>query len=272
MQDVFACYYGLTPGSRWLRKELPVERNCLLLSRGIVAHSLEPNIAIRKYAAGIKPPAIFFPLYCDNDKFLNNDKKLDAGDIHIVYAGGVAGSHRDKAHYGSIQFHELIKVLDVQHVHFHIYPSPSNIRADYDEYEQLAKTTEYFHFHSPVSQEAIAAELNKYHFGILPFFSTDSNQSKEKYKYATSLKLFNYIEAGIPILVSEDLVYQSWIVSRYDAGIIIGQEDLSGIRKVILRQDYRKMVADLIKRREEISLKVHVPRLLKFYREIAGAW
>ena len=269
MQDVFTCYYGVAPKVRWLKKELPFERNCLLYSDGIVAHSLEPNIGFRMYAAKNKPPTIFFPLYTDNDKFLNNNKNLEE-DIHFVYAGGVAGSHRDKTHYGSIQFHELIKLLDGQHIHFHIYPSPSNFKADYEEYFQIAQTTEYFHFHAPVSQEIIAEELNKYHFGVIPFFSTNSKQSKDKYKYATSLKLFNYIEAGIPILVSEDLLYQSWIVRRYNAGIIIGKDDLTRIREVVLRQDYLKLVADLIKRREEISLKVHIPRLLKFYQEVTG--
>jgi hypothetical protein len=268
MQDVLACYYGLDPDMRWLKKELPYEKNCLLYSDGIVAHSLEPNIAIRKYATKNEPPKIFFPLCSDNDMFLNNCKKLDPTDIHFVYAGGVAGSHRDKTHYGSIQFHELIKVLDDQHIHFHIYPSPTNVRADYKEYEQMAKNTEFFHFHSPVSQEAIAAELNRYHFGVLPFFSTHSKQSEDKYKYATSLKLFNYIEAGIPVLVSKDLIYQSWIVGRYNAGILIGKEDLTRIRQVVMRTDYSSLVENLIKRREELSLKVHIPRLLTFYHEI----
>ena len=268
-QDVFTCYYGLDPKIRWLKRELPFERDCLLLSDGIVAHSLEPNRALRKFKLKVKPPAIFFPLYCDNDAFLENAKTLDAADIHLVYAGGVAGSHRDKSHYGSIQFHDLIKSLNDQQVHFHIYPSPSNFRADYEEYEQIARTTEYFHFHQAVPQDAIAGELNKYHFGLLPFFSSHSDQSNEKYKYATSLKLFNYIEAGLPVLVSADLTYQSWIACRYDAGIIIGKEDLAGIRQVILLHDYGSLVTGLTRRRAEISLKFHIPRLVKFYQKAA---
>ncbi|MEI7661967.1 MAG: hypothetical protein WCK34_07215 [Bacteroidota bacterium] len=270
MQDVFANYYGLNPGIRWLKSEVPVERNCLLYADGIVAHSLEPNVALRKYGTGHKPPTVFFPLYCDNDKFLQSNRTLDPDDIHVVYAGGVAGSHRDRSHYGSIMFHDLIRVLDEQHIHFHIYPSPSNIRADYEEYEQIARSTTHFHLHAAVSQEAMAGELSKYHFGLLPFFSTHTGQSKEKYKYATSLKLFNYIEAGLPIMVSEDLTYQSWIVKRYEAGIVIGKEDLTGIRKLVMLHDYPAMVANLIRRREEISLRVHVPRLLRFYQETAA--
>ena len=270
-QDVFTCYYGLDPKTRWIKRELPFEKNCLLLSQGIVAHSLEPNIAVRKYAEK-KPPALFFPVYCDDDTFLDNDKQLDAGEIHFVYAGGIAGSHRDKTHYGSIQFHDLIRVLENQQIHFHIYPSPTNVGADCEEYEQIAQTSNYFHFHPAVSQEAIASEVNRYHFGILPFFSTHSNQSKDKYKYATSMKLFNYIEAGIPVLCSEDLVYQSWIVRRYDAGVVIGKDDMLKIRQIVMAQDYRAVTGNLMARRKEISLSRHIPRLIKFYQEVTQRW
>ena len=269
MQDVYACYYGLNPTVRWIKAELPHEKNCLQLSNGLIGHSLEPNIALRKYGK-IKPPSLFFPLYCDNDYFQSNNKSLDIDDIHFVYAGGVASSLRDKAQYGLIQFHDLIRVLSNQKIHFHIYPSPTNFKADYTEYEQISEHSDYFHFHHSVSQDQLASELNKYHFGLLPFFQINSGQSAEKLKYATTLKLFNYIEAGIPILVSKDLIYQNWIIMRNNAGLTISEEDISQLKEIISTLDYSAMVAGLIRKREEISLKTHIPRLFKFYRHVAG--
>jgi hypothetical protein len=269
IQDVYACYYGLNPAVRWIKSELPHEKNCLQLSDGLIGHSLEPNVALRKYGK-IKPPSLFFPLYCDNDFFQSNSKSLDTEDIHLVYAGGVAGSHRNKAQYGLIQFHDLIRVLSDQKIHFHIYPSPTNFKADYKEYEQMSGHNEYFHFHHSVSQDQLASELNKYHFGLLPFFQINSGQSAEKLKYATTLKLFNYIEAGIPILVSEDLVYQNWIIMRNNAGLTIREGDISHLKEIISTIDYSALVTGLIRKREEISLKKHIPRLFKFYRYIAG--
>jgi hypothetical protein len=269
MQDVYACYYGLNPTVRWIKAELPHEKNCLQLSDGLIGQSLEPNVALRKYGK-IKPPSLFFPLYCDNDYFEDNTKKLDPDDIHFVYAGGVAGSQRDKAQFGLVQFHNLIQVLSDQKIHFHIYPSPSNLRADYIEYEQIAERNHYFHFHQSVAQEQLASELSRYHFGVLPFFLKNAGQSADKFKYATTLKLFNYIEAGIPILVSEDLVYQNWIIKRHHAGITIQEKDLSHLRELLAAIDYPDMVKGLITKRTEISLLTHIPRLLKFYRQIAG--
>ncbi|MGD0709901.1 MAG: hypothetical protein ABR968_01840 [Bacteroidales bacterium] len=269
MHDVYSCYYGLNPAIKWIQTELIYEKKCLQLSDGVVGVSLEPNVALRKYGKP-KPPTIYFPLYCDNDFFKNNTKQLTEDNIHLVYAGGIAGSHRNKSHYGAIQFHNLIKVFSEQKIHFHIYPSPSVHITDISEYEKIAGTNDYFHFHKSVPQENLADELSKYHFGLIPFFSKDTRISTEKIKYATSLKLFNYIEAGIPLIISKDLIYQSWIVERYCAGYSIGADDLSRIKEIILSINYRDLVSGMIEKREEISLKNHIPRLIKFYIQIAG--
>ncbi len=266
MQDVYSIYYGFNPTLDWLKKELPHEKECLEKADGIVAHSFEPNVALRKYGIKKKPKTIFFPLYCDDDVFQNKPKQLNPDDIHLVYAGGVAGSHRNPKQYGNIQFHEIIKILSKQKIHFHIYPSPSNIPADYEEYVEIAKQNSFFHFHKPVAQNKLAEELAKYHFGILFFFKGLSDQSDDKLKYATTLKLFNYLEAGIPIIVSKDLGYQSWMVERNNAGISVeNQNYLGSLKNRIADCDYENLLQGLKNKREDLSLKKNTERMMKFY-------
>jgi len=268
MQDVYTIYYDKNTQLNWLKKELPHEAACLTQADGVIANSMEINEAFRKLNRKKKPKTIFFPLYCDDDFFRQNTKTIDANDIHLVYAGAVAGSHRNPAQYGNTQFHGLIKTLTEQKLHFHIYPSPSNIRADYEEYEQIEKQNPYFHFHAPVPQQQLAKELSKYHFGILPFFKSLSRQSDLKLKYATTLKLFNYLEAGIPTIVSEDIIYQNWILNRYNCGISINEKDIASVRNKILNSNYSGMLVSVRKTRENLSLKVNTKRLLSFYKSI----
>ena len=268
-QDIYACYYGLNPSVNWIQEELPLEKNCLQQPDGLIAQSLEANYALRIYG-GRKPRTLYFPLYCDNDLFQENHKALDPDDIHIVYAGGVSGANRDRKQFGITQFHELIGVLEKQKIHFHIYPNPNNLKGDFNDYYKLSASHAYFHFHPSVSQDELPAALNKYHFGILPFFKSQSGLTDIKFKYATALKLFNFIEAGIPVLVSEDLYFQSWFIRRADAGIVIREADVNTLREVIERIDYPALVKQLSRKRESISLKTHTPRLLEFYRQVAG--
>jgi len=268
-QDVFTIYYGTVPKYNWLKEELPYERDCLAESDGIVANSLEPREGMRIWNIKKSGKRIFFPLYTDNDSFLNPQKKFSYDDIHLVYAGGVMGSHRDKVHYGATQFHWLIEYLSEQKIHFHIYPSPSVMKADYEEYKEIAKHSTYFHYHEPVSQTELSKELAKYHYGLMPFFLGSSGQSDLKHKYATTLKLFNYVESGIPILVSADVQYQSWIVNRYSLGKTLNsKEDFKDLRKLIGDIPYDEQVRRMLVNREKLSLKVHMPRLLEFYKAL----
>ncbi|HTB07968.1 MAG TPA: hypothetical protein VK806_13540 [Bacteroidia bacterium] len=268
-QDVFALYYGVTSERRWLKEELPYEKECLRSSDGIIAHSLEPREGARLWGIKEKKQRLFFPLYTDNDCFISTPKSFPPGELHFVYAGGVMGSHRDKVHYGHVQFHWLIDYLTDQKIHFHIYPSPSVIKADYEEYEKIAKNNSNFHFHQSVSQADLNKELSKYHYGMMPFFIVNSGQSELKLKYSTTLKLFNYAEAGIPILVTADIEYQEWIVKRYGLGItVLKKEDFADIRKLINRTPYVEQVKSVLIGREKLSLKEHTPRLLKFYNSL----
>ncbi|MDQ3111268.1 MAG: hypothetical protein M3R17_15370 [Bacteroidota bacterium] len=264
MQDVLATYYGTNPETRWLKQELPHEKSCLENADGVISHSMEVNEGFRRYKISKKPPSLFFPLYCDGDSFLNIEKKTGE-EIHLVYAGGVAGSHRDAKHYGNTQFGQLIKKLTSQGLHFHIYPSPTNVRADYEEYEILSKENPLFHFHAPVPQEKLSAELSRYHFGLLPFFKELSEQSAAKLKFATTLKLFNYLEAGLPVIVSKDLGFQSWIIERYGAGMGIELRDIESLGNLLRQRDYSIIQQKVIQAREKLSLAKNIHRLDDFY-------
>lgn len=268
-QDVLSIYYGTSPDKHWLKHELPYEKECLQKADGIVAHSLEPFEGMRVWGIKEKHKRLFFPLYCDNDNFRTPKEPFNPDNIHMVYAGGVFGSHRDKGHYGLTQFHWLIDYLSAQKIHFHIYPSPTVQKADYQEYEEIAKKNPFFHFHSAVSQSVLTEELSKYHYGLLPFYKEASKQSDLKLKYATTLKLFNYLEAGIPVLVGAGVTYQSWLIERYKAGIVINKmEDFKDIKGKLTEEPYKTQVERVLKAREYLSLKKHTPRLIHFYESL----
>ncbi len=269
LQDTLVVYYGTDVKPRWLREELPHERACMAEANGLIAHSLEPNEGFRRYGIARKdrPPTLFFPLYCVDDAFVDNVPKVSDTEIHLVYAGGVAGSHRDPRHYGNIQFFGLIETLTKQGLHFHIYPSPTNIRADVEEYEARSRTNPRFHFHAPVPQDKLAGELARYHFGIHLGFINDSEhrQSTAKYKLCTTLKIFNFMEAGLPVLSSDNLDFQAWIVTRYGGGLKLKREDVGGLLEKLTGMDRLRISSAVRAGRAILSLKANSSRLLRFY-------
>ena len=122
--------------------------------------------------------------------------------------------------------------------------------------------------HETVHQSKLAEELSQYDFGLIPFFFKDTIHSWEKFKYSTSLKLFNYVEAGIPVISTKDIVFQSWIVERYGMGITINKTDVPNLKSIIEKIDYSLLLKNISENRPKISLSRHLPRLLKFYEKI----
>ena len=268
MQDVLAIYFGLDIDIKWYQAEFPHERNVLAFSNGLVSHGLEPIPAFKSYAIKEKPKRLFFPLLCDDDVFCDNKKDLIPEDIHIVYAGEIQGANRDKKQFGNVQFFDLIEIFAAQKIHFHVYGAPNSFKLFEAEYREVEKHNPYFHLETPVKQSDLPKALSQFHFGIIPFFTSNTGLMNEKNYYSTALKLFNFIEAGIPILVSEEIYFQNWIARRYKAGVNIKKSDLEHLRPMIEKMDYKTMAADLIRERSKLSLKNNIGRLYKFYEDI----
>ncbi|HEY5564374.1 MAG TPA: hypothetical protein VIL33_02205, partial [Rhodothermia bacterium] len=143
------------------------------------------------------------------------------------------------------------------------------LSVDIEEYYRIDAANEYFHLHAPVPQSKLAGELQQFDFGILPFFEGHSGLREEKMRFSTTMKLFNYLEAGLPVIVSRDLEYQAWILNRGGVGLAISASDIADLRRLIEATDYAALLRDVAIYRERLSLRKNLPRLVDFYRSLA---
>ncbi|MDP5169152.1 MAG: hypothetical protein NWR72_02815 [Bacteroidia bacterium] len=270
VQDMHVSYFGLQSPKLYMRIDMPMEAYAIRHSAGIVSQSIELTNACRVYGIEQRPPTLIFPVYCDDEQILIPPEKQQSGEIHVAYAGSIAGSFQDDQHFGSMKLFWLIQAFASQGIHFHIYPSPTMrfgelILAEYREWD--AKEP-FFHLHKSVPQQQLAEELSQYHYGLLPFFLEDTGRSANKLGLGSSQKLYNYIEVGLPVIISQDLAFQSWMARRYGAGIEVSKADFSDIRRKLEEVDYAERRAHLLAQRDKITLGKNIPRLVKFYQEL----
>jgi len=270
IQDMHVSYFGLNSPKLYMRLDMPDESYSIQHAAGIVTQSIELTNASRVYDIPKRPPTLFFPVYCDDDQLLTPPTIPSMEEIHLVYAGSIAGSFQDDHHFGSMKLYRLADTLAEQQIHFHIYPSPTMRFRDLilAEYEELAKRNPYFTLHESVPQQVLAEELMGYHFGLLPFFLEDTGRSANKLGLGSSQKLYNYMESGLPVLISEDLRFQSWMARRYGGGVEIRKADLPNLREMITKLDYPALRADLMAKRNRVTLSTNIPRLAKFYHQL----
>ena len=270
VQDMHVSYFGLNTPKLYMKLDLPYESYSIEHSAGIVSQSIELTNATRAYGIQKRPPTLFFPVYCDDTQLLTPPEKVEEDEIHVVYAGSIAGSFQDDHHFGSMKLFWLIEALAGQKIHFHIYPSPTMrfrdlILAEYQEWDDKEP---YFHLHESVPQKQLAEELSNYHYGTIPFFLEDTGRSANKLGLGTSQKLYNYIEVGLPVIISEDLRFQAWMSKRYGAGIPVKKQDFHSIRTKLEVVDYADRRSFLLENRTTVTLGNNISRLVKFYQQL----
>lgn len=263
-QDLQITNFGLNPPFAYMKEDIKKEPYVLNNVDTIVSHSLEVQTA-KKYYGNIKPRKLFFPLYVDNDVFKDKDSR-SKDEIHLVYAGGVYSKFQNKAFFGGQQFHWLIEKLEKQKIHLHIYPTPTNRRSHLIDYIEYDKTLKYFHLHDTVSQANLTEELNQYDYGIIPFFNHTNDKLDDKRHYSTTLKLFNFIEAGIPVIMSKDTWFQNFMARRYHANVSLEYEEFDHLREIINAHDYHQSIRAIKEMRQELSLEAKIGDLIELYR------
>lgn len=267
IQDLWSSYYGPKSPRLYMQIDQNHERFCLARADGLISHSMELVYAIRAYEIPQRPPTLFFPLFCDEDYLIEPTARREDDEIHLVYAGSIGGSFQDDRDFGNIKFRPLIERLNRQGIHFHIYPAPTMRFQDIilAEYQAMDREFPYFHLHGSVSQRELGEALSQYHYGILPFYQADTARSVQKYLLQTSQKMFNYIEAGLPVIIARDLHFHHWMARSFASAVVVDKPDWDHLADILTPLDYPELQRQVIQKRQRILLGQHIPQLLRFY-------
>jgi hypothetical protein len=265
--DCLIVYYGKYPKQRWMREEIVDEEFCFNNAKGVIARNLESKKSLEAYSI-VNKKNIFFTDYCDGDYFINPERR-NTSTISITYSGGIYGRHMLKSSHGIENFFDFIDSMNEQSIDVHIYPSPHTKPEVYADYVEEAKRLKHLFLHKTVLQKNLSKEISKYYFGVSPHFKEESSAvSKDKLELGTSLKFFNFLEAGIPVLMSAEMKFMAWLVERYNIGIVFTKEDIPNLAEIIGKCDYEALQQNVIKVRERLSMKKNISRLIRFIDEI----
>jgi len=232
---------------------------------------------ILKQRYNIKSPILEFHTYICSE-FISSKKTTkyshEDGNIHLVYGGNVAPSNLPKKVFADVQFHELIKEITRQGFYFDIYTtphvSPLKFEQFFSDYIAISRENNLFRFKKGLSLNKASNEFSRYDFGMMVYLFNQGTFLNESLNTRLPGKFFLYLEAGLPILISEEFKYVAKIVREYEIGIVVKQEDIYNLSKIIPTYDYDKLRENVLVARRELSMDAHIHTLLKFYEDCAG--
>lgn len=242
---------------------------------GIILGYSNEAAEILKKRYNIKAPIIEFHTYICNEFVLNKNGikySQEDGKIHLVYGGIVYSSSHPEKVFNTNQFYELIKEITKQGICLDIFATPHVSMVKFEQFFQdyiaISKENALFKFKKGLFPSDAVNEFSRYDFGMLIYLFDKRSSLNESNKIRLPGKFFFYLEAGLPILISEEFEYGSKLVREHEIGIVVSQKDIYNLSKIIPKYDYEKLRNNVIAARKELSMEAHIDRLLDFYEDI----
>jgi hypothetical protein len=156
-----------------------------------------------------------------------------------------------------------------QKIHFHVY-GDYNFKKINNKVLESIENNKYFHIHAPVNADKLNQELKNYDYGFSPvFFNTNIINSLFP-KTTIGNRIFNCIEAGIPIIVPDENEFIKKIIIEKGIGFSIESKNLENLKNIIEGKDYKKFKKNILKTQKEMRLSKKIKELEKFYAEVVS--
>ena len=247
-----------------LRQQIEDEKFCYENADGVISKTTELDYV--KSILNVKCPTLVYPDYALEDWFVEPAEPIRTADgrPHLVYAGAVHGKS-DSDDLGYSKFFDFARNLNRQRIHFHIYPNPGQTIAAND-YKQLNKELEFFHFHKSKKPWEIQKEITRYDFALdVAWTEKATGLREEKAKTATGIKFGTYLEAGLPIIANSSKCSIAQSVARNEIGFIIEGEGSILSDESLQRRNFYKN--NSINYRSRFCCGRHVKELVELYEK-----
>jgi hypothetical protein len=230
------------------KKLVQDEKYCLENADGLCCRSLESQYAKRVLNYKIRAKRIYFPEYMW-DLPIKNESVFSK---KLVFIGGF--------NTAISEFAERIAPLGWT----------LEIYVGYHGIMPVSQVPQNLILHDAQPPKELIRTLNTFRVALqLPGMILDPNNeiySAEKYYYAAAGKIFDYLEAGLKVLIADE-VFQRWLLWRYGSAIEIESkhplEDI--VRKL---SNFELPISETGISANHLTLREQAPRLEKFYNAL----
>lgn len=259
---------GLTPSELDLEKK--AQEIVYTQSNGVIIKDSPEIIDHLGAQYGKRPNWMhFFPYTCQEfvvELAPENKFSHQTGKTHIVYAGCL---HNNPKWHPTPIFRstlDAIRMLTDQGIYFSIYNAMDSSGKGFEEYLDLSEKNEFFNYHFALPYDQLTSVLSRYDLGWFCFDFSHALESPFFHKTTFGSKVFTYIEAGLPILVSPEQEYMCSVVEALGVGRALKFQDIENLTEILEGMDFDALSSRIAKVRKEMTWDTEIPRIIDFYR------
>jgi hypothetical protein len=235
----------------WL--SLFFDKICFENAHKIITKGFENELDYLKtiYRIQNKPHFVFNFLIEKKDIAFKESKNIKDDKIHLVFIGGITTSEVADNNYKVFE-----EVLKQDKIVFHIYPHIPYLLDTLKHHENLI-------VHSNITKhKELIQEISKYDFGFS--ISIPPKNDFLQAKMASGIKIFDYLSAGLPIIIDNKHNSMANMIKTYELGIIVPFEEIKNIVNYINQCDYNSLLLSVQRNRERFFVDIQSNKLIEF--------
>ncbi len=190
-----------------------------------------------------------------------------AGPWRLVHAGQIKSSSSSVRVFGDLHVLPTIRTLTGQGLHVTAYASAlaGALHDALPEYADEAARNPLFVLEPRASIERLVVALHGAHdFGLLLYpFPAELVVGRLHLQTALASKLFAYIAAGLPVLVSPELGFMAELVERHGIGLVVPGPELATLAARLDRVDHDELRAAVARAQPEFCMERYLPDVLR---------
>ncbi len=262
--DMSALYHGTDiPGQEGM------EKACVERADGFALKFPESALDwYKENGYNIKGKYLEYVDYCIPDMFANKEPRQ--GPRHLTHCGVTGGLGQGRRGYNNQHIHWIPTLLN-QGYYFHLYVSPwIGIPS---EYMTLAQKSKRFTANKGLNMPQIQKVIQHFNWGCQIHDFRHSDKIPVFWETAYSHKVTTYLEAGLPLIVSDNLKWShDLLIKRLGLGIdVTFDNDLKDFKEREQAVDYDELKKHVLEvRNNEMNAFVQVHRLVDFYKELGA--
>ncbi len=189
------------------------------------------------------------------------------GPVRLVHAGQIKPSTSSRQVFGDLHLLPTIGALTHQGMHVTAYAAAhlGSLDAALGEYVAHAAADPRFRIEPRLPVRRLVDALHgQHHFGLLLYpFDADLRVGQRHLQTALASKLFAYIAAGLPVLVSPELAYMAALVRTHGIGIVVEREAIATLAQRLAEVDHGALRAAVARAQPELCIERQLPAVLR---------
>lgn len=195
----------------------------------------------------------------------------------LVFVGSLPPTSHPRELYGDVQLMPMIRELLGLGFEFDVLLPPTHYidNPAYGDYRYLHDEDKGFRFRNGVYPEQLSETIAGFDYGVMFYrFPEHLRIGKPHFDFMMPSKFYSFLEAGLPILISEEFKYVGSIVREHGLGLTLPQDDITRLDEVLARHDPMEFRSNIEAYRKTIHMEDMIHEVVDFYNSLFGneAW